>query len=40
MQCTNEFGQPVGTSVPNWKPRPLPQSVTLAGLAARVNWNH
>lgn len=36
MQDTNEFGQPVGKVVPDWKPRQLPEAVTLTGHTCRL----
>ena len=32
----NEYGQPIGETVPNWQPRPLPQPVTLHGQYCRI----
>lgn len=36
MSRTNEFGQPIGEAVPDWKPCSLPQPVTLTGRTCRL----
>lgn len=36
MQRINEFSQPIGIALPNWKPRSLPQPVTLTGRTCRL----
>ncbi|KAG4074665.1 hypothetical protein HA402_004536 [Bradysia odoriphaga] len=36
MPETNEYGQPVGDIVPDWKPRPPPAPVTLNGRSCRL----
>lgn len=36
MSCINQFGQPVGNVVSNWKSLSLPQPVTLFGRSCRL----
>ncbi|KAG4074660.1 hypothetical protein HA402_004531 [Bradysia odoriphaga] len=36
MPEINEYGQPVGDAVPDWKPRPSPAPVTLNGRSCRL----
>jgi RimJ/RimL family protein N-acetyltransferase len=35
-QRKNEFGQPIGTALPNWSPRPLPPRIPIEGLFCRI----
>jgi RimJ/RimL family protein N-acetyltransferase len=35
-QRKNEFGQPIGTALPNWSPRPLPPRSAIEGRFCRV----
>lgn len=36
MSCINEFGQPIGEIVPNWKPSLLPEPIVLTGRTCRL----
>lgn len=36
MPYINKFGQPIGDPVPDWKPRQIPQAVTLTGQSCRI----
>ena len=36
MSAVNQFGQIVGTPIPDWQPRPWPQRVTLEGERCRL----
>lgn len=35
-QHVNQYGQPVGQSMPDWQPRPLPQREVLQGQVCRL----
>lgn len=37
MPRINEFGQPIGDALPDWKPCPPPQPVTLTGRTCRLD---
>lgn len=36
MQCNNEFGKPIGTSISDWESRLLPQPITLTGRTCQL----
>lgn len=36
MSEINQFGQPVGTALPGWQPRPYPQRITFEGRFCRL----
>ena len=36
LQRFNEFGQPIGFALPDWKPPPFPPATTLEGRYCRV----